>query len=541
MWYFPKMDVSKLRAMHQPAQSGKGGKMIDVINRQNECIRIAGSTPGTMYANIIITSNNCLLVDQTSKRFNNDIVPIKNQSKVYAWTSVGKDTRTSVEYVSMLILEHKVHTIVCCTNSLRISKVADMIKKLDVFPDRLDYINIWIDEGDANLRMLIKNDFMALASLRVVKSITFVSATMDAVYKHFPGIPIYTYPEAHPAAYLTYAECEITIDDEPYEKSNEEQYIKYIFEKHSRCIQPGSRWFIPGNTRKNSHEVITRELFAKGFNVLILNSDRKEIRFYDRPLVTLSLNDVGNGDLELGHLLCSLYKEYEELRNAPFAVTGHLCLGRGITFNSKLLASGGGHEFMFNYAILPTIPSKANAYQFTGRLLGNVKHFETFKTPRIFTTTRMDKKIRDQENLAINLPKNLHNDGRDVPTGDDLRQARANNQDIDHRVFQTEDEAIAFAREELRIRFNRRKGSYPKDLLEPDGGFASLHKLLARKWGLSARDGPRCNKARQLPIREGGWVVIWRPSFFPASSKKRAASEEAEAPPPAKKMKLSHE
>jgi len=530
------MNVSKVNAMHQPAQSGKGSKMVDVINRENERIRIAGGKPCT---NIIITSNNCLLVDQTSKRFNNDIVPVKDHSTVYSWTY----SRTSINDVAIFVLMQKVHTIVCCTNSLRISKIADMIKVLDLFPDRLDYVKIWIDEGDANLRMLIKKDFMALASLRVVKSITFVSATMDAVYKHFPGIPIYTYPEAHPATYLTYAECEITIDDEPYEKSKEEQYIKHVLHKYPTCIRPTSKWFIPGNTRKTSHEAITCELFAKGFNVLILNSDRKEIRFHDRPLVTLSLNDTCFGDLELGELLCILYKEYEQLHNAPFAVTGHLCLGRGITFNTKLPAPEGGHEFMFNYAILPTIPSKANAYQFTGRLLGNVKHFETFKAPRIFTTTRMDKKIRDQENLAINLSKNLHDDGRYVPTSDDLRRARANNQDIDHRRFETEKAAIAFGREELRYCLRRRNGEYPKELIEPDGGFAPLHKLLARKWGLSARAGPRCTKARMLPIREGGWAVMWRPSFFPAnpapSCKKRAAPFEAEAPPPAKKMKLS--
>jgi len=512
-----KMGASfaKLRAMHLPPQSGKTRKMVDVINRLNECIRIAGDEPETAGINVIVTSNNCLLVDQTSKRLNSDIVPVKDHSNVYAWTSVGEDSRTSVNDVAMFVLMQKVHTIVCCTNSLRISKIAEMIKVLDKIRAYTGHINIWIDEADASLRMLNKKDFVAVATLRVVKSITFVSATMDAVYRRYPGIPIYTYPEAHPDTYLSYADCEITIDDEPYEKSKEEQYIKHIFEKHPACIEPMSKWFIPGNTRKTSHEAITRELFAKGFNVMILNSDRKEIRFHDRPLVTLSLNDVGNGDVELGQLLCSLYKEYDELRNAPFAVTGHLCLGRGITFNSKLPASDGGQEFMFNYAILPTIPSKADAYQFTGRLLGNVKHFESFKAPRIFTTTRMDKKIRDQENLAINLSKNLHGDGRDVPTGDDLRQARANNQDIDHRRFETENEAIAFAREELSHRFYHRNAKYPKNLIEPDGGYAPLHKLLARKWGLSARSGPRCNKARMLPIREGGWAVIWRPSLFP--------------------------
>lgn len=499
---------AKLRAMHLPVQSGKTFKITEIINHIRECNSLTGDDQNDFmpFLNIVITSNNRILVNQTAKRLERDIISIGDNNQAVAWTS-SDNVLDNLEVNDMfrLILDEKVHTIVCCTNTIRLSKVDDLIRALNQNRLWRGLISIWVDEADACIRMLCKEKFTALGALRKVHRITFVSATMDAIYKRFKNIPIYTFPGTHPDIYFRYKDCDVSIIDTPYEKSKEEDYVRAVLNKHPECVTPGSRWIIPGNMVKRSHDAVARVLFERGFNVMILNSDHKEIRFCNSSRI-IDLMDIGHNQ-ELGKVICRLYWMYPELRRAPFAVTGHLCLGRGITFNDRL----DGNEFLLNYAILPSLKSKADAYQFIGRALGNIRNFRTFQVPRIFTLSGMDAKIRDQENLAIHLAINLYNKGVDVPTTDDIRFARADLDDFAHRTFSTQDDAIAFAKATLKIKFNRRKADqYPKEILKRNRGeIATAEALIARQWGLNAH-----SPARMLPIPDNKWIVFWRPSFF---------------------------
>jgi hypothetical protein len=81
---------------------------------------------------------------------------------------------------------------------------------------------------------------------------------------------------------------------------------------------------------------------------------------------------------------------------------------------------------MLDGAILPNVASPSDAYQLACRLAGNLKGlsiYARYVKPLIITTSRMEKKIKKQENIAIYLPRILYEEGRTVPTQFDKNRA----------------------------------------------------------------------------------------------------------------------
>jgi hypothetical protein len=76
----------------------------------------------------------------------------------------------------------------------------------------------------------------------------------------------------------------------------------------------------------------------------------------------------------------------------------------------------------------------------------------------------------------------------------------AKSADKSHRIFSTQEEAIAFAKETLKKRFNRRA-------LKEDEEVTTAEKSMK---GLS-----ETNYAKMAPIEGGKWCVYWRPSLVP--------------------------
>jgi hypothetical protein len=183
--------------------------------------------------------------------------------------------------------------------------------------------------------------------------------------------------------------------------------LKTVLEHNPEMVCAGTRLFCPGNKVKKSHEEICDELLANGFNVLLLNGVYKEIRFFDgRPSVEIA--ELLETDLEVSKTLNRLYYE-NELFNSPFAVTGHLCIGRGITFASQI----DGREFLFTHGIIPEVANGDEGYQMVARCCGNIKGHATYQVPKIFVSERTDALIRVQENLAVEFASKFFQQGVD--------------------------------------------------------------------------------------------------------------------------------
>jgi hypothetical protein len=148
------------------------------------------------------------------------------------------------------------------------------------------------------------------------------------------------------------------------------------------------------------------ELLSLGFNVLLLNGVYKEFRFFDGR--TIEIAELLETDLEVSKTLNRLYYEHE-LFNSPFAVTGNLCVGRGITFASQI----DDKEFLFTHGIIPEVVNGDEGYQMVARCCGNIKGFDTYQVPKIFVSDRSDALIRLQENLAVDFASKFFQQGDD--------------------------------------------------------------------------------------------------------------------------------
>jgi hypothetical protein len=109
-------------------------------------------------------------------------------------------------------------------------------------------------------------------------------------------------------------------------------------------------------------------------------------------------------DVELSEAIRTLYYDYQ-LDSAPFAVTGNMCISRGITFASKK----DHFEFLFTDGVISDIGSAEEIYQMVARCLGNFREFDSFVKPNLYMTERVASKIANQEHLAIELARRYYN------------------------------------------------------------------------------------------------------------------------------------
>jgi len=439
----------KVTGIQLPGQSGKTRKMVDKIA---EYMKITRDDNGPDDLNIMISSNNKLLVSQTTNRLNADIGPVmgddsdsvntdsdaEDDGAEYAVLRNGADTWTSsakrepMELV-LDIIDDIVSMIVCCANAARFKKLLKVLERLQQSKHFKRKINIWIDEAHKCIKLLLKPKFNCVIALSKVARVTLVTASWDPIDKYF-NIPRIPYEHTHPDVYRSLHECEWRIveplvpdDNEsvdeagPFDMSTSAPgYIQQIFnnpELLPMIEAPGKHWLIPGNSRTVTHDAICDFLFSRGWAGLKLNGKEKSMTIHVNGKV-IDYNKYNERKEEPKEVLARLFSEFPELSEGPFFITGLNCIKEGITFQ--------GEHFMLDGAILPNVASPSDAYQLACRLAGNLKGlsiYAKYAKPLIITTSRMEKKIKKQENIAIYLPRILYEEGRTVPTQFDKNRA----------------------------------------------------------------------------------------------------------------------
>jgi hypothetical protein len=410
--------------------------MTELINRWKQIIDYTGNSTDSI--NVIFTSNTKLLTKQTAGRIQTDVDNVsqisdlsgddddeftidmdvkEKESKTLAWISSAKKLTVNDVFAKITSDddENEINNIICCTNKTRMKNVWDLLNKLNKKFMKRNFnkkLNIWIDEADACIK--IWGTYMAtceeLIDSKFIQNIVLVTATMVPVYKHLhrAGIEpnLRTYENTHAPVYHKYSESELC-----HAYSENAKYatvqLKAVLEYNPEMVCAGTRLFCPGNKAKKSHEENCDELLANGFNTLLLNGAYKEIRFFDgRPPIEIA--ELLETDLEVSITLNRLYYEHE-LFNSPFAVTGNLCIGRGITFASQI----DGREFLFTHGIIPEVANGDEGYQMVARCCGNIKGHATYQVPKIFVSERTDALIRQQENLAVDFARSFFREGVD--------------------------------------------------------------------------------------------------------------------------------
>jgi hypothetical protein len=395
--------AANMTCLWKPAQSGKTRTIQQIIRDDNGVKN---------HLNILICSNNRLLVAQTNARMTTDLYDEAGSvdedgpsddtivGGVYSWMSGTKKTNIDVDALAWKVVRNKVSMIVCCAHKARFRYLHRLLEELE--EAKYDKpVNVWIDEADVSVKHW-SGEFNFSRFPRV-REVTLVSATFDAVFDHYERIRVMPFPETHPSCYLGLRDCELS----PFEADVRDSgvYMDAVIGAHPEFVKPGMKLFVPGDIERKSHDAIARYLLARGCIVLVLNGETKAFLFPDGRKMDIEMTVDEENPLELSQILAAMYATHG-MEQCPFAVTGQLCLGRGITFQSM--------SFTFDAAIIPGMKDASTAYQCVARVLGNVRNFSPF-TPTVYMHPILLDAVLRQERIAMYLAQLVHeNEWADV-------------------------------------------------------------------------------------------------------------------------------
>ena len=301
--------------------------------------------------------------------------------------------------------------------------------------------------------------------------------------------------------------------------SGAQEYVETLFalpEVASR-FTPGSRWFVPADIDRDSHNSIKDWFIAKKANVAVINGVDKKIFLHDGKEYDIS-DEIASGTLELGQIIKNYWAADPRLHNAPFVITGNLCIERGISFQDSREG-----VFLFDNAIIANISDKDKAYQTLSRMFGNIKKVRGEHKGVIFTTTIMKKKCEEQEKLAIKLNEVALTRSDRMVTKDDIKRIKTG-KSLTQTLIKTSFVCSSFedAQHIASSKWHRSLETINRQV-RPDGSpiapmtlrekfFDAATKtfnnpteayLLNRMWGLN-EDEEGC---RAYPIQGGQWCV----------------------------------
>jgi hypothetical protein len=516
---------SKVSCLILPGQSGKTRNMQHIIRKYDELSRL-DSDHGEL--NIVICSNNRALVKQTESRMINDLYTDglepaprfmedesdamsdamsdctdENEStdamiegNVFSWCS-GKKNRVSSAELCLKIIEGDVSMIVCCANKIRLQYVFDLVNRLNGRPYFTKKINFWLDEADSYINLWSKSN-IDVTRLVQVNKVTLVSATFDSIFKKYGRIKVIPFEQTTCAEkYHSVQDCSIITDDSAAENAVDyfkTVYAKYKTDPNSSIQMPGVKLFAPGDIRKDTHDQIADYLTSEGFAVAILNGDRKAILYPDGR--SISIEDKIEDDdepIEIGRKIANIYRD-SNLSIYPFAITGHNCLSRGITFQNE--------SFMFDWGIIPNIKDAATAYQTACRMAGNVRELDIYKVSTLIMSTRMKDKVICREKIATNLARICFEENLADVGKEDLRKA---GNDIEHSkmtvpiIIQTDAATIQRIHAESKVAIKRNEIL----LLLSNNGYAELvHEIHSNNYKAKQISRPGTDNAYKKNVTD---------------------------------------
>jgi len=271
-----------------------------------------------------------------------------------------------------------------------------------------------------------------------------------------------------------------------------------------------TRWFIPGERKKETHIKIKNLCIQYGFAVFIVNGDGIELTIPGKPVI-----DIIEKVEELNTILINLTEKYN-LNNFPVVVTGNLCISRGISIQSP--------KWLFTHAILSHCVNRSEVSQTAGRLNGNIKSWVNYTSPIVYTTQEFNDIAIEVENQSRELAKLAW--GKDgignstSVTVDEFNSLTPNyklnelgRKDINYsnriyKIFKDIPSIKEFGNKFLNKKFSV-SNKAPHTLIN-NGANPSIAHVLNRWWGLGGGRGARC-----VCTNEDCWVVYWNKNNYP--------------------------
>ncbi len=382
----------------KPEQSGKTFVMIRQII--DEFQKFDNEYLTSIPINIIMCDNNLLLTRQTEQRISCDV----SDHKCIEFSSKSERYKTPDNIIAAILTGdddgNEIRNIICCANTVRFKDLKTIIDRINKNPKNEYHFNIWLDEADKFVKQ-IDTILSELVSSNDNVQLKLLTATPEPLFKKYKKMNVYP--------------IENTFDKDKYHGWEDNiitpfdmnrigcvSFIEHVFDfvkKGDNIIKPGTKWFIPGISQIDSHNKVKDICLENNMAVLCVNSKGIVLTLPD----TKECIVIEKGDDMMCSNIIKIYDDYGLCR-FPFAITGNICIGRGVTLMSE--------DFIFDYGILSQCAKKNEASQIAGRFKGNIKHYHNYKVPRIFTTVKFNEiatewEQRSRELARIAFKKNI--------------------------------------------------------------------------------------------------------------------------------------
>jgi len=385
------MQSIKYTLLVKPCQSGKTfsmfNSMVDIFRDEDD--------DSTSSVNVIFCDNSILQTIQTCTRLDKDarFSEFKTDGGDLSLVLSSKSNVESYEKIPYYLLKGY-RNVVMCSNSIRANDLNKLVKLLTIFK-----FNIWIDEIDRNLN-LFEPFLSKWCKLSNVERITLITATPSKPLKSLGNMNIVKLEKTYnrETYHLFRDSSFVFFEDE----KNTSSYVQTILKTHKKLLKPKTVWFIPTDVKKVSHYEIQKYCRESNVNCLTINSDG--MKLYANKIYLIK----PSSKKELSKILGQVYHKFQ-LKTKPFAITGNLCISRGVTISSK--------RMMITHAIFPPkINNTDSSYQMAGRVCGNTKLFPNWLKPTVFCTKKLHKKVIARETKAANVAEKAFKENRDTVT-----------------------------------------------------------------------------------------------------------------------------
>jgi hypothetical protein len=357
----------KIKLLCRPTQSGKTFHVI-------EKIRSIGYDDQTCH--IVIVSNNLLETLQMDSRLQEKI---PDKSFILSSKSEYKDMYSVIGK----FMSSDSRIMICCKNSTRLADIDSMISNKLLAID----FNIWIDEAD-DLFDSTTPYINSWKKSKKVKGITLITATPKRILEVYPKIDIVKQKQTYdPRQYTSLGEdCKFVTRS--YYGTEIKGYVDQVLKE--KTVRSDHVYYIPGGRNRKGHVNLMKCLIERhNFYVLTINSDGwrlySDIEDYE---------EVEFRGLKPSTAFANMF-ENNDLSDRPVAITGQICIGRGVTFTSE--------REQITHAILTHHLEKNEdkAYQAMGRITGNNKKYA--KAPIVYCTPELKDIVLKSEQYAMRL------------------------------------------------------------------------------------------------------------------------------------------
>lgn len=393
----------------KPCQSGKTFLLIEQI------LDIFRANGYNRTINVVFCDNSLLQTVQAKCRIDtkDGLQFYRDQQGNVSLIVSSKSTVRSRADLYYHIGVHKIRNIICCNNVTQMKNITGIID--DFKSENYDF-HLWVDEADkfkANKKFVQR--WMECSN---VKKITMMTATPEPILKAYDEIRVIPLNEAiNPEFYHKFSECRFEFWNSELDPV---PYAEMVLNAIKGTLNKGDVVFCPADVAKASHDDMTELLFKSGFDcVFKINGDHKKLlmRGGKQFDVSVMIGENGKKVVETEEMSVWISNMYEKLglKQMLVGITGHLCVGRGITLVSEKMA--------ISHAIIPHIKDKNNRYQLAGRLCGNAKQFSNYVVPLVYCNQTTHASICEMENKAISIPERAFQTQEDLITLQDYKHA----------------------------------------------------------------------------------------------------------------------